>query len=356
MEAGTRQHKIGQRQSNRCDIATVCPLRPRSADLRVSSEVPLFVVTGTQSIAVSPLEALDDSTLGQILKRCAPYTYPVLCFASPVLWRKIASIQTAGRLRRNGGKKVAWSRTSLMVRFTAALVRAREWRLLRWARVEFGVALPRHACREATKDGDRCALLWLRDQGCRWDASLCYEAVRRSDLALLQWLRRRRCPWDTLTCSAASQLGHTEILKWALDAQCPYSYHTWMRAVDAQDADMMETMKRNKACEMGTEMCAYAADKGSVLTLVMLRALDYPCDVTVCAKAAHGGYLIILEMLRNAGCPWDSSTCYLAADGGHLETLRWAHEHGCPMGRLAARRAAERRGHMHVVEWIDAQP
>ena len=74
-------------------------------------------------------------------------------------------------------------------------------------------------------------------------------------------------------------------------------------------------------------------------------------------KAAEGGHLEVLKWLRSQDppCPWDGRTCAEAAQGGHLEVLKWARSEDppCPWSRCKCREEASRRGHQHIIDWID---
>ncbi len=78
-----------------------------------------------------------------------------------------------------------------------------------------------------------------------------------------------------------------------------------------------------------SNLCANAAEGGSLEILKWARANGCYWDKWTCANAAWIGSLEILVWARANGCPWDSLTWY-AAKNGHLETLKWAIENGCP--------------------------
>ena len=60
-----------------------------------------------------------------------------------------------------------------------------------------------------------------------------------------------------------------------------------------------------------------------------LRACGCGMGEDACAFAARRGRVACLRLLRDWGCDWDEETTYAAATHGHLECLRFAVENGC---------------------------
>lgn len=78
------------------------------------------------------------------------------------------------------------------------------------------------------------------------------------------------------------------------------------------------------------EICALAAEDGSLDCLVWLHEAGCPWDNRTCSWAASNGHLDCLQYAHTQGCPWDEDTCAFAAQNGHLECLEYAHLQGCP--------------------------
>ena len=79
-----------------------------------------------------------------------------------------------------------------------------------------------------------------------------------------------------------------------------------------------------------TELCNYAARRGSVRLLKWTRENNLDWSADTCSAAARNGHLPALQYLHENGCPWYSYTCTQAASNGHLPALQYLHENGCP--------------------------
>ena len=58
--------------------------------------------------------------------------------------------------------------------------------------------------------------------------------------------------------------------------------------------------------------------------------------------AAEKGDLFALRLLRERGIPWDEDTCAKAIRGGHIELFEWAVENGAPLNMSVAVTAARK--------------
>ena len=153
--------------------------------------------------------------------------------------------------------------------------------------------------RAAARFGSRAilqmAILERKWERCSW--VVCEAAAAGGQLEILQWARENDCPWDARTCSGAARGGHFEILKWAHEHECPW-------------------------------------------------------DENTCSTAAEYGHLEILKWARENDCPWDKDTCTWAAENDHLDILKWARQNDCPWYANDCAKAASRRGHDEIYEWI----
>uniref|UniRef100_A0A6C0C8D8 Uncharacterized protein n=1 Tax=viral metagenome TaxID=1070528 RepID=A0A6C0C8D8_9ZZZZ len=76
-------------------------------------------------------------------------------------------------------------------------------------------------------------IIWMREQGYRWNESVCFFTVERNHLNVLRWLRgfdrnmyglssneTEICPWNERVCYAAIEHDQPDILKFALENEC----------------------------------------------------------------------------------------------------------------------------------------
>jgi len=197
-------------------------------------------------------------------------------------------------------------------------------------------------------------LLRSQDPPCPWDEYTCAYAARGGHLEVLKWLRGQGCEWDSYTCAEAALGGHLEVLKWARSQGCEWDIYTCGYAAEGGHLAVLK-WARSQGCKWDGWTCAAAASRGHLEVLKWARGEGCPWDELTCGEAAKGGHLEVLKWARSQGCDWDRGTCAYAAYGGHLEVLKWLRSQGCPWDKSECRSQAERKGHSHVVEWIDEQ-
>ena len=139
-----------------------------------------------------------------------------------------------------------------------------------------------------------------------FNLATCDNAARGGHIDILKWLKNNIRAWSdwsgsTSTCLNAGRGGHFDILKWL--------YH-----------------------ENRFEM-----------------------DKHICTCAALHGNLDILKWAILHGCEMDEKTCEMAAFKGHLHILKWARKYDCPWDKTTCAKRARKKGHLEIVEWIDAQ-
>jgi hypothetical protein len=100
-----------------------------------------------------------------------------------------------------------------------------------------------------------------------------------------------------------------------------------------------------------SEVCRYAALRGSVRLLKWTRENNLDWSAGTCTYAARNGHLPALQYLHENGCPWDSYTCSYAALSGHLPALQYLHENGCPWDWETCSSAAQ-NGHLPVLKYL----
>ena len=138
-------------------------------------------------------------------------------------------------------------------------------------KILFGV----QTCASAALGGCLELLMWLRDNGCPWNASTCSNAALGGHLEVLKYAHEKGCKWNALTCSEAAEGGHLEVLKYAHENGCPWNEWT-------------------------------------------------------CYAAARRGHFEVLKYAHEKGCPWNGQPSQEAARRGHLEVLKYAHEKDYP--------------------------
>ena len=70
------------------------------------------------------------------------------------------------------------------------------------------------------------AVKWLRENGCRWDATAPAFAASQGRLEVVKWLRESGCPWADRTCECAAGENHVEVLRWARSNGCKWDMHS----------------------------------------------------------------------------------------------------------------------------------
>lgn len=90
----------------------------------------------------------------------------------------------------------------------------------------FGFKLSKEVFEKAAKNGNLSCMMWLKENGCSWDARTFAEAALNGDLANMKWLRENGCPWDTRTFAAAAINGDLENMKWLKSNHCPWDART----------------------------------------------------------------------------------------------------------------------------------
>lgn len=200
--------------------------------------------------------------------------------------------------------------------------------VLRWAQSQRGPLCDVRITAAAAAGGHLGLLRWLNTQGCPWDATACESAAQYGHLDVLQWLRIHGCPWDKRVCEVAAFYGHAAVLEWASERGCPWDKETCAQAARGRHHDILE----------------------------WAHAHGCPLSASACTEAAGEGNWDAVRWARDRGCSLDGSVHLHAAEQGRLLMLAWAHGEQCRWDRFGCRNAAERAGHAHIVEWIDALP
>lgn len=203
----------------------------------------------------------------------------------------------------------------------------------------------------------RAAIEWARSNGCPWSAAACAGAAKGGHLALLVWLRRNGCPWDLLTYGWALTKGHHEIARrFQMDTGCPtWTPDLWKPAIVGGHVEILDWL-----CAHGAPWprgaCRFAARTGRLNVLQRIKSRGVRCQLAGCCARAAGkkGHMHILDWLyANGRCNLDHAICG-AAWGGKLDVIQWAVARGQALCVTTMIFAAG-GGHRHVIEWLRAR-
>ena len=93
--------------------------------------------------------------------------------------------------------------------------------------------------------------------------------------------------------------------------------------------------------EAATDVCNYAASRGSVRLLKWARVNNRAWSTSTCYVAAINGHLPALQYLHENGCPWSYITCQYAADQKHWDCLQYLVDNKCPGWKTYAKNYAK---------------
>jgi len=297
--------------------------------------------------------------------------------------------------------------------FMRRLFAQRKAGLIKWAHGEAQLKLPKAACSDAARWGDRDLIEWiverspkrwnatlccnaakgghlgllqrLREQGCLWDARTFDNAARYGDAHMLDWLLEQGCPMRERTCEMAARGGHKRIVEWLVANGCPWDAYVYAGAARHGHLDLIRWFRVRYSEPLTTWLGCEAAMFGHMQVVRWVHAVDSTlCDMTTCAMAARGGHLDILEWLVEQGChcdptvsmamaaydghthviawlcdryapaQWIPAMCNNAASRGHIAALEWMRARGCPWNGGVCKLAVK-RNQPHVVEWARAR-
>jgi Ankyrin repeats (many copies) len=187
----------------------------------------------------------------------------------------------------------------------------------------------------AARGGSVQAMIWLRQQGCKYDSDIHAVAAYKGKLNVLQYLEAEGHTLETLDnardaenpCEEAAGQGHLEVLQWLHEHGWPWGRQS---------------------------VCQRAALGGSVAVVQYLQEQGLVLDEEAMAGAARGGQLHMCQYLIEAGCPWDARACTEAIEGISIPALRWLHENGFRKME-AVNLAAATSGSIEMIEYLWAE-
>lgn len=247
------------------------------------------------------------------------------------------------------------------------------------------------ACLTAAGGGHLDCLVFLHEQGYRWDFRTCAAAARCGSLECLTYAHKNGCllshnmiddnffeaSIDEMACTAAASGGHLACLQYAHENKCPWHLRTTIAAAEGGHLSCLK-YAHEKGCKWNADVCAAAAKCGSLACLQYahengckweeetcqnaaknghLECLKYahengcPCDFFVVAEAVQAGRVEIVRYLHENGYPFGFGDCATAAGLGHLECLQYLHEQGSPWGDAKVCTAAAEGGHLDCLKY-----
>ena len=154
----------------------------------------------------------------------------------------------------------------------------------------------------AAETGYLSMLVYLHENGCKFNGYTCEKAAENGHLDCLQYAHTNGGWWGTETCEAAAGMGQLVCLQYA----------------------------HENGCEWDKYVCEMAAKHGELDCLQYAHENGCLWDEQTCWEAAEGGHLACLQYAHENGCPWDDMTCGLAANNSHWDCLRYAIDNKCP--------------------------
>jgi hypothetical protein len=200
------------------------------------------------------------------------------------------------------------------------------------------------------RDALETILVLLRNDVDALAMSHCCSQLYRTIYDLKQHPRFRLCISDIF------QSVHR--LKWVMECGYICSVTTCEKAATAGCLDMLKLLHLHPSFQWSEHACFDVAYEGHLHVLQWSHEQGLPCPMwpNMCANAAKGGHTHVLEWLRGLDppCHWHHDTCAMAAEGGHLAPMKWALEHGCTWNREWCEATARERGHVTMIDWIQA--
>jgi hypothetical protein len=145
----------------------------------------------------------------------------------------------------------------------------------------------------------------------------------------------------------------------------PLSLHSWIRQKDVrkylysfldQDDRIFARFGYLSKCYIDDyATCNWIVSSGHLKLVKWVHTIHNGCQCRVlCETAAFWGQLEMLKWARANGYKW-MDTLYQASYNGKLDVLKWARSNGCEwtdFHYIWSCNAAERNGHLEVLQWI----
>ena len=252
----------------------------------------------------------------------------------------------------------------------------------------------------AARKEDLTMLHWLQERGLSFHCSVYTEAA--GSLEVLKFLRANNCPWSDTFCVTVAGKGNLEMLKFARSDGCPWVREDILNAIASArprlmnfDASLLQWLVE-QGCAVGWDdglvsvasrfgnfefiklakangltaawdpnIKKIAAIRGDLEALIWALDQDSKENVTdkclyvLSINAASGGHLHVLEWLQaefGSSFVLDPQICVVAARAGKIKVLNWAVNNGCVWSRYNCCIAAIKRSQLEVLIWLKEQP
>ena len=100
---------------------------------------------------------------------------------------------------------------------------------------------------------EECCLGQLRD-------------AKKGHLEVVMWLKENGCKWDEVSCYGAAKQGHLETLKWMIEHGCPVNKAVFPEGAAGGQLEVLELLLE-KGCPFGEGACASATSGGHLEVL-----------------------------------------------------------------------------------------
>ena len=187
--------------------------------------------------------------------------------------------------------------------------------------------------------GDISLLEWLRNQGCRFNASVTAAAVTSQKIETFCWLRKQNppCPWNWRVPSWALS---RESDNWTPSQALGMALRHLFKAMEGAASEQAHAVIIGLLAELSPDQMARievinaVADSGRVAVMRQLLSWQPHAapDLLTFVTAIAAGRLPMLQYLRSldSSCPWDPQFCQVACRHDQLEVLQWLRDQGCP--------------------------
>jgi Ankyrin repeats (3 copies) len=219
--------------------------------------------------------------------------------------------------------------------------------------------LPADISNHAARSGNVAMLQWLKEKQCAFSSATSEHAAYYGHLDCVKYLRACGCDWSSYTCDAAAEHGYLDIVQWLLENDCQWSGgSTACSAAGSGSTELMlYLLQQGIACDADVMCCA--AQKGHLAVCQLLHEDQCPWDESSTEAAAEGGHTDTLNWLIQNGCPWSiQEVCACAAQSGSVDTMSYVLQ--LPGVSTAAQlthmlNAAGAKDQLISVQWLRAQ-
>jgi hypothetical protein len=182
--------------------------------------------------------------------------------------------------------------------------------------------LPADISNHAARSGSVAMLQWLKEKRCAFTSATFEHAAYYGHLDCVKYLRASGCSWSSYTCVAAAEHGDLAIVQWLRENGCQWSdASTACSAAGSGSTELMlYLLQQGIQCDADVMCCA--AQKGHIAVCQLLREHQCPWDESCSESAAEGGHTDTLNWLMQNGCPWSvQEVCACAAQSGSVDTM-----------------------------------